>query len=359
VNFDGTGLTPFTSEDGTHTISWSQDRQFYVDTWSRVDQPPQSVLKRASDQTVVMELEKADITELLATGWRTPEVFTSKARDGVTDIWGIIIRPTNFDPKRKYAVIENIYAGPQGSFVPKPFSTQGGMQAIAELGFIVVQIDGMGTSNRSKAFHDMAWQNLGDAGFPDRIIWHKAVAAKYPANYDLTRVGIYGTSAGGQNAAGALLFHPEFYHVAYSNSGCHDNRMDKIWWNEQWMGWPIGPHYGASSNVDNAHKLQGKLMLLVPELDTNVDPASTMQVADALIRAGKTFELVVVPGANHGAGGAFSTRKRNDWFVKHLLGLDPPNWNVMPPPAAGGNGLEDEPDYFMLERAPFFPERDR
>jgi dipeptidyl aminopeptidase/acylaminoacyl peptidase len=359
VNFDGTGLTPLTNEDGVHAITWSPDRQFYVDTWQRVDLPPQSVLKRASDQTVVMELEKADVTELLATGWRMPEVFTSKARDGVTDIWGIIIRPTNFDPKRKYAVIENIYAGPQGSFVPKTWSTQGGMQAIAEFGFIVVQIDGLGTSNRSKAFHDVAWQNLGDAGFPDRIIWHKAVAAKYPANYDLTRVGIYGTSAGGQNAAGALLFHPEFYHVAYSNSGCHDNRMDKIWWNEQWMGWPIGPHYGASSNVDNAHKLQGKLMLLVPELDTNVDPASTMQVVDALIRAGKTFELVVVPGANHGAGGAFSTRKRNDWFVKQLLGLDPPNWNTLPPPAAGGNGLDDEPDYFALERAPFFPERER
>ena len=359
VNFDGTGLTPLTNEDGVHAITWSTDRQFYVDTWSRVDLPPVSVLKRASDQSLVMELEKGDATELLATGWRMPEVFVSKARDGVTDIWGIIIRPTNFDPKRKYAVIENIYAGPQGSFVPKPWSTQGGMQAIAEFGFIVVQIDGMGTSNRSKAFHDVAWQNLGDAGFPDRIIWHKAVAAKYPANYDLTRVGIYGTSAGGQNAAGALLFHPEFYHVAYSNSGCHDNRMDKIWWNEQWMGWPIGPHYGASSNVDNAHKLQGRLMLLVPELDTNVDPASTMQVADALIRAGKTFELVVVPGANHGAGGAFSTRKRNDWFVKNLLGLDPPNWNLLPPPAAGGNGLDDEPDYFALERAPFFPERQR
>jgi dipeptidyl aminopeptidase/acylaminoacyl peptidase len=359
VNFDGTGLTAFTSEDGTHTLQWSADRQFYVDTWSRVDLPPVSVLKRASDQSVVMELEKGDATELLATGWRMPEVFVSKARDGVTDIWGIIIRPTNFDTKRKYPVIENIYAGPQGSFVPKPWSTQAGMQAIAEFGFIVVQIDGMGTSNRSKAFHDVAWQNLGDAGFPDRIIWHKAVAAKYPANYDLTRVGIYGTSAGGQNATGALLFHPEFYHVAYSNSGCHDNRMDKIWWNEQWMGWPIGPHYAASSNVDNAHKLQGRMMLLVPELDTNVDPASTMQVADALIRAGKTFELVVVPGANHGAGGAFTTRKRNDWFVKQLLGLDPPNWNVVPPPAAGGNGLDDEPDYFALERAPFFKEKDR
>ena len=266
----------------------------------------------------------------------------TKGRDGTTEIWGVIIRPTNFDPKKKYPVIENIYAGPQGSFVPKSFQAYNPMQSQAELGFIVVQIDGMGTSNRSKAFHDVAWQNLGDAGFPDRILWHKAVAAKY-SYYDLSRVGIYGTSAGGQNATGGLLFHPEFYHVAYSNSGCHDNRMDKIWWNEQWMGWPIGPHYGASSNVDNAHKLRGRMMLLVPEMDTNVDPASTMQVVDALIRANKTFELVVVPGANHGAGGAFTTRKRNDWFVKNLLGLDPPNWNAIADTAAASGGDADDP----------------
>jgi dipeptidyl aminopeptidase/acylaminoacyl peptidase len=353
INFDGTGLTALTSEDGTHSVTYSPDRQYYVDTWSRVDSPPQSVLKRTSDQSTVMELEKADISALRATGWQPPEVFMTKGRDGTTDIWGVIIRPTNFDPNRKYPVIENIYAGPQGSFVPKPWGTQTGMMSIAELGFIVVQIDGMGTSNRSKAFHDMAWRNLGDAGFPDRIIWHKAVAAKYPF-YDLTRVGIYGTSAGGQNAAGGILLHSDFYDVAYANSGCHDNRMDKIWWNEQWMGWPIDDHYAQSSNVTHAGKLKGQLMLLVPEMDTNVDPASTMQVADALIRAGKTFELVVVPGANHGAGGQFSTRKRNDWFVKHLLGLDPPNWNLTDNPPAGGNGFPDEEiDYFELERAPF------
>jgi dipeptidyl aminopeptidase/acylaminoacyl peptidase len=353
INFDGTGLTPFTSEDGTHNVTFSPDRQFYVDTWSRTDSPPQSVLKRTSDQGMVMELEKADISALRATGWQPPEVFMTKGRDGTTDIWGVIIRPTNFDPSRKYPVIENIYAGPQGSFVPKPWSTQTGMMSIAELGFIVVQIDGMGTSNRSKAFHDMAWRNLGDAGFPDRIIWHKAVAAKYPF-YDITRVGIYGTSAGGQNAAGGILLHSDFYDVAYANSGCHDNRMDKIWWNEQWMGWPLDTHYAQSSNVTHAGKLKGQLMLLVPEMDTNVDPASTMQVADALIRAGKTFELVVVPGANHGAGGQFSTRKRNDWFVKHLLGLEPPNWNLTDNTPAGGNGFPDEEiDYFELERAPF------
>jgi dipeptidyl aminopeptidase/acylaminoacyl peptidase len=354
INFDGTGLMPLTDGDGAHTVTFSRDRQYYVDAWSRVDLPPQSVLKRTSDASVVMELEKADATALLATGWRMPEPFVHKARDGTTEIWGVIIRPTNFDPNRKYPVIENIYAGPQGSFVPKTWSTQGGMNAIAELGFVVVQIDGMGTSNRSKAFHDVAWQNLGDAGFPDRILWHKAVAAKYPY-YDITRVGVYGTSAGGQNAAGAVLFHPDFYKVAYSNSGCHDNRMDKIWWNEQWMGWPIGEKYAASSNVDNAHKLKGHLMLLVPEMDTNVDPASTMQVVNALIRAGKTFELVVVPGANHGAGGPFSTRKRNDWFVKHLLGLEPPNWNSIAatPTGTSASPGDDEIDYAALEWAPF------
>jgi dipeptidyl aminopeptidase/acylaminoacyl peptidase len=346
VNLDGTGLTALTTEDGTHTVTFSPDRQYYVDTWSRVDSPPQSALKRASDRQVVLELEKGDITDLKAVGWQTPEPFMTKGRDGTTEIWGVIIRPTNFDPNRKYPVIENIYAGPQGSFVPKPFSTQTGMMSLAEFGFIVVQIDGMGTSNRSKAFHDVAWQNLGDAGFPDRILWHKAVAAKY-TYYDLTRVGVYGTSAGGQNSTGALLFHPEFYHVAYSNSGCHDNRMDKIWWNEQWMGWPLGPHYAASSNVDNAKNLKGRLMLLVPEMDTNVDPASTMQVVDRLIKAGKTFELVVVPGANHGAGGAFTTRKRNDWFVKHLLGLDPPNWNSIADVTPAGSGGDDETDAWV------------
>jgi dipeptidyl aminopeptidase/acylaminoacyl peptidase len=263
VNFDGTGLTRLTTADATHTLAWSPDKQYYVDSYSRVNLPTVTELHRASDQSLVLALEKADATDLLATGWKMPEVFTSKARDGQTDIWGIIIRPTNFDPQQKYPVIENIYAGPQGSFVPKGWSTQAGMMALAELGFIVVQVDGMGTANRSKAFHDVSFQNIGDAGFPDRIIWHKAIAAKYPF-YDITRVGIYGTSAGGQNSTGGVLFHPEFYKVAVSNSGCHDNRMDKIWWNEQWMGWPLGPAYAASSNMDNAKNLKGHLSSSFP-----------------------------------------------------------------------------------------------
>ena len=328
INFDGSGLTALTEADANHTVVFSPDMKFYVDTWSRVDQPTVSELRATADRKILAELERTDIAELSKAGWRAPEVFTAFGRDGKTDIWGVIFRPSNFDPLKKYPVIENIYAGPHSSFVPKSFAAWNQMQALAEVGFIVVQIDGMGTSNRSKAFHDVAWKNIRDAGFPDRILWHQAVAAKYPY-YDITRVGIYGTSAGGQNSLGGMLFHPEFYKACVSSCGCHDNRMDKIWWNEQWMGWPLGEHYSASSNVDNAYRLQGKLLLVLGEMDTNVDPASTMQVVNALIKAGKDFEFLEIPGANHGSGGAYGDRKRYDFFVRHLLDVKPPQWNSM------------------------------
>jgi dienelactone hydrolase len=326
INFDGTSLTRLTDADGYHSVVFSPDRKWYVDTWSRVDLPPVSQLRRAEDQKVVMDLEKADPSALLAAGFSYPEVFVAKGRDGKTDIWGVIVRPTNFDPAKKYPVIENIYAGPHGSFVPKQFSAVSGMQALAELGFIVVQIDGMGTSNRSKAFHDVAWKNLADSGFPDRILWHQAVAAKYPW-YDITRVGIYGTSAGGQSALAGELFHPDFYKVVVTNSGCHDNRMDKIWWNEQWMGWPIGPQYAASSNVDNAARLQGKVLIVIGEMDTNVDPASSLQVVNALVKAKKHFDMLYIPGQNHGVAVLADQHYLQDYFVHHLLGVEPPDWN--------------------------------
>ncbi|MFH0992346.1 MAG: DPP IV N-terminal domain-containing protein [bacterium] len=327
INFDGSNLRHLSEGNGNHTASFSKSMEYFVDTYSRVDQSPVSVLRRSSDGSILFELEKSDISDLVKSGWRIPEVFSAKGRDGVTDIWGMICRPTNFNPSKKYPVIENIYAGPHSSHVPKSFSSYNAMQSLAELGFIVVQIDGMGTSNRSKAFHDVCWKNLADAGFSDRILWHKAAAKKYPW-YDISRVGIYGTSAGGQNSMGALLFHPEFYKAAVSACGCHDNRMDKIWWNELWMSWPIGPHYAAASNVDNAYRLQGKLLLIVGELDTNVDPSSTMQVVNALIKAKKEFELLVVPGMGHSNGGEYGDRRRNDFFVRTLLGVEPPNWNI-------------------------------
>ena len=326
IDFDGTGLVAYTESDGMHEVTFSPDHEFYIDQWSRVDLPPIAELRRTADRSLVMELERADASALLATGWQYPEVFVAKGRDGVTDIWGIIIRPTHFDPNRSYPVIESIYAGPHGSHVPKTFSTHTSRTAVTELGFIVAQIDGMGTNNRSKAFHDVAWQNIRDAGFPDRILWHQAVAREYDY-YDVSRVGIYGGSAGGQNSMAALLWHGDFYDVAFSSVGCHDNRMDKIWWNEAWMGWPIGPHYSESSNVDNAWRLQGKLLLVVGELDRNVDPSSTYQVVNALIEADKNFDFLMVPGAGHGSGGDFGARKRNDYFVRHLLGVEPPAWD--------------------------------
>ena len=320
VNFDGTGLTVLTERDGTHQANFSPDRKFFVDTWSRVDAPPVTELRRSRDGKLISKLERADIKQLVKAGWQMPERFVAKGRDGVTDIYGVIHRPTNFDPKKKYPVVENIYAGPQDSYVPKSFKPFFGPQEIAELGLIVVQVDGMGTSNRSKKFHDVCFKNIDDAGFPDRVLWIKAAAAKH-AEMDLSRVGIYGGSAGGQNAMRALLDHGDFYHVAVADCGCHDNRMDKVWWNEQWLGWPVDDSYARSSNVDDAWKLHGKLLLMVGELDHNVDPASTMQVVNALEKAGKDFEMLVITGSDHGSAETpYGKRRRADFLVRNLLG---------------------------------------
>jgi dipeptidyl aminopeptidase/acylaminoacyl peptidase len=334
VNFDGSGLVALTEGNGTHAVQLSPDRRWLIDTYSRVDAPPVHELRRTSDGALVCRLEEADVSELKSSGWEPPEVFVAKGRDGRTDIWGIICRPKGFDPNRKYPVVEQIYNGPQSAYVPKSFSGQRRFASLADLGFVVVQMDAMGTAHRSKAFHDVAWHNLKDAGLPDRIAWHKAAAAKYPW-YDATRVGIYGNSAGGQNAAAAVLFHPEFYKAAVANSGCHDNRMDKASWNEQWMGYPVGPQYAESSNVDNAYRLRGRLMLIVGEMDTNVPPESTYRFVDALIKAGKDFEFVFVPGAGHGVGGQFYQRRMQDFFLRHLQGVEPPDRNAA---AAGAKG---------------------
>lgn len=327
IKFDGTGLVKLTDHaKATHQLTFSPDRAYYVDTYSTMTSAPVSELRKTADASLVMKLETADISQYLTLGFKLPEIFKAKGRDGKTDIWGIVYRPSNFDPKKKYPIIENIYAGPQDSFVPKAFRHYGEMQSMAELGFIVVQMDGMGTYNRSKAFHDVCWKNLADAGFPDRIAWMKALAEKYP-QVDSTRVGVYGTSAGGQNSLGALLFHPGFYDAAVSACGCHDNRVDKQWWNEQWMGYPVGKHYDEQSNVTNAAKLQGDLLLIVGEVDTNVPPESTYRVADALIKANKEFDLLVVPGMGHSDGGIYGRRKKRDFFVQKLLGVNPPNRN--------------------------------
>jgi dipeptidyl aminopeptidase/acylaminoacyl peptidase len=265
-------------------------------------------------------LERGSLKPLELAGWRKPERFTAKGRDGTTDIWGVIFKPANFDPQKRYAVLEEIYAGPQGAFVPKAFRAMHRPHQFTELGFVVVKIDGMGTNWRSKAFHDVCAKNLADSGFPDRIAWMRAAAKKYPY-MDLVRVGIFGGSAGGQSALRALLSHGDFYKAAAADCGCHDNRIDKVWWNELWMGWPIGPHYEAQAAQTDAHKLKGRLLLTVGELDTNVDPACTLRVVDALVTANKEFDFLLLPGKGHGAGESpFAARRRAKLFFETLGG---------------------------------------
>jgi len=325
LNIDNGKITALTPENANHNLTFSSDGAYALDVYSRVDLPPVAVLRSAKDGKIVFQAEKADVSAMQAAGWRMPEVFHAKGRDGKTDIWGMIVRPSDFDATKKYPVVEYIYAGPHDSHVPKSFAVAHRFSAMAELGFVTVMVDGMGTANRSKAFHDVCWKNLKDAGLPDHIAWMRAAAKKYPF-LDLDRVGIYGSSAGGQSSTGAVLFHPEFYKVAVSSCGCHDNRMDKIWWNEQWMGYPVGKHYEESSNTCNASRLEGHLMLIVGELDNNVDPSSTFQLVDALIKHKKDFEFVFLPGAGHTLGGDYGEHKRRDFFVKHLLGVEPAAW---------------------------------
>ncbi len=326
VNLDGTGLTDLTPESGHHNARFNADYTAFIDTYSTADTAPRTVVRVLGDFVAEKVLATADLSPLLAAGWTAPEIFTAPGRDGKTPMWGIIQRPTNFDPSKRYPIIEYIYSGPGDSYVPKAFQPYNNYTtALAELGFIVVQLDAMGTSNRGKKFEEVCYKNLKDAGFPDRIAWIKAAARKYPY-MDIDRVGIYGCSAGGQESTAAVLFHGDFYKAAYSACGCHDNRMDKIWWNEQWMGYPVDSSYIECSNVENAYRLERPLMLVVGELDDNVDPASTMQVADALIKANKPFELVVIPGAHHTVGEAYGEHKRFDFFVKNLLSVEPPAW---------------------------------
>ena len=308
-------LTP---DDGNHQVQPNRDWTAFVDNWSRPDQPYESVVRSATDGKILIRLQKQDITGVLEAGYILPEVFHAKGRDGKTDIWGNIYRPMNLDPKKKYPVVEYIYSGPHDSFVAKDFSTYDRFSYLVEMGFIVVTIDGMGTDNRSKSFQDVAYRNLKDAGFPDRILWIKAAQKKYPY-MDTTNMGIYGYSAGGQNALSALLFYNDFYKVSVALCGCHDNRMDKIWWNEQWMGWPIGPWYSENSNVDNAWRLEGKLFLINGEMDDNVDPASTLQVVSELVKHNKDFEQLYLPGHTHDLGSEYLKKRTFRFFYRNCM----------------------------------------
>lgn len=327
---DSASFTLLTEGDGTHTWMWSPDHRFLLDTYSRVDQLPVTTLRSGSTGALLAELETDDTPSLLAEGWTPPEIFVAPGRDGSTLIYGIIIRPTtpNFDLSSPHPIIEDIYASPHNYFTPKSFNPDAysGMRDLANSsspsgGYVMVKLDGMGTNWRHKAFHDTCHQNLADAGIPDRIAWIRAAAATRPW-MDLNRVGIYGSSAGGQSAAAAVIFQQgrDFYKAAYADCGCHDNRLDKIWWNEQWMGWPVDEaKYAASSNVVNAAGLKGHLMLTVGEMDDNVDPASTLQLVKRLNEHGKDYEMMFFPGEGHGAGfGEVGLRRRLQFFQRHL-----------------------------------------
>lgn len=316
IALDGSGIRDLTPTNGFHEVKMNPSHTVFTDTWSRPDLPYESVLRSSADGSVICELAKSDISRLLKAGWTRPEVFSAKGRDGVTDIWGTIYRPSDFNPSKKYPVVEYIYAGPHDSHVDKVFRPVMRFSRLVEMGFIVVTIDGMGTDNRSKSFQDVCYRNLKDAGFPDRELWIRAAQKKY-RYMDTSRMGIYGYSAGGQNSLSALLFFGDFYKVAVALCGCHDNRMDKLWWNEQWMGYPVGPWYAENSNVDNAWRLEGKLFLINGEMDDNVDPASTLQVVDALVKAGKDFDQLYLPGHSHDMGSEYITRRVFRYFYEN------------------------------------------
>lgn len=325
VNFNGSGLRLLTPENMDHSIQFSPDSRYFIDNYSLVNSPPVTVLRRAKDGRKLMTVERADISALKALGWNYPEAFRVKARDGKTDIYGVLYRPTNFDPNKKYPVIDKIYTGPHSFFAPKSFwAYQSMAQSIAELGFIVLEIDGMGTGKRSRAFHEVSYKNLGDGGIDDHIAGFKQLAEKYPY-MDLERAGIFGFSAGGYDAFHAMCTHPEFYKVGVAASGNHDHRMDKTWWIELWMGFPLNKHYEEQSNLKWAEKLQGKILLAHGDLDENVNPSCTIQLVDALIKANKDFDLLIVPNKGHYLNSdPYFLRRRWDFFVMHLLGEEPP-----------------------------------
>ena len=341
IGFDGKGQRLLTPEDGDHIVDLSPSGKYLVDTYSKPDVAPVSVLRDMTGK-VLVELERGDISRLVEAGWKPPMPFTVKGRDGKTDLYGLMFRPTNFDPSRKYPIINNIYPGPQtGSVGGRSFSaTRGDTQAIAELGFIVVQIDGMGTPWRSRTFHEAYYADMGDNTLPDQVAGMKELGARYPW-IDLDRTGIYGHSGGGFATAGAMFRFPDFFKVGVSQAGNHDNRIYEDDWAEKWQGLlvkkPDGTsNYDDQANQNHAKNLKGKLLIAHGSMDTNVPFYSTLLVVDELIKHNKDFDLIIFPNRGHGFGNEpYMVRRRWDYFVKHLLGAEPPaNYEMRGPQGA-------------------------
>jgi dienelactone hydrolase len=340
VRFDGAGLKALAPEDADHQISVSPSGRFFVDVYSRPEVPPVSLLRDAQGKDV-LTLERADISRLVATGWKPPMPVTVKARDGRTDLYGLLFRPTTFDSTKKYPIINRVYPGPQtGSVGSRSFSAaRGDAQSIAELGFVVVMIDAMGTPMRSRSFHAAYYGNMGDNGLPDQVAGMKQLGARYPW-IDLDRAGIYGHSGGGYAAAAAMFQYPEFFKVGVSQAGNHDNREYEDDWAEKWQGLlvrnPDGTtNYDNQANQLQAQRLKGKLLIAHGTMDNNVPPYNTLLVVDALIKANKDFDLIMLPNRTHGFGNEpYMVRRRWDYFVRNLLGAEPPPDYKMGTPAA-------------------------
>ena len=332
VELDGGEPVLLTPEDADHRVSFSPDGKHFIDSYSTVDSPPVHEL-RTADGALIAEFEWADIEALLATGYRSPQRFRAKARDGVTDVYGVLLRPSHLDPAESYPVIDYIYGGPQVNQAPVSFADAARgrgdgfwhAQAIAELGFVVVMVDGLGMPGRSKAYHDVSYRDLGDGGIADHISAIRQLGDRY-AYLDLERVGIFGHSAGGYASAQAIFSFPDFYKVCVSSAGNHDHRLDKASWVERYMGFEVEDHYREQANQTIAHQLEGKLLLIHGEMDENVHVASTLVVVDALIEANKDFDLLIMPNRTHACGNdPYFIRRRWDYFVRHLLGVEPPD----------------------------------
>ena len=326
TGMDGKGLALLTPENANHDITVSPDGKYFIDNISAPDQPTRTVLRETATGKILKEIAKADIGGLLAIGYKYPETFMATARDGSTIIYGAMWKPTNFDPQKKYPVIDQSYTGPHTYMFPRTFAAaiNRGNQSLAELGFIVVAIDGMGTANRSKAFHNVSYKNMGK-NLVDHIIAIKELANKY-SWIDIDRVGIFGHSAGGFDAGHAVLEFPDFYKVAVASSADHDFRMEKDWWPEMYMGWPVDSTYHLVSNITMAGNLKGKLLITHGGIDENVNPSATFKLAEALVRANKEFDMLIFPSQRHGYTGVFNdyfTKKRWNYFVEHLLGVKP------------------------------------
>lgn len=330
IDFDGKSLKLLTPETATHTLSFSPSGKYFLDTYSTPVDPPVSVL-RNMDGKLLTVLEKADITELEKTGWQPPVQFSVKARDGKTDLYGLMYEPTNLDKTKSYPVVDYIYPGPQtGSVGSRRFSaSRGDNQALAELGFIVVTVDALGTPGRSKSFHEFYYGNMGDNGLPDQVAMIRQLAQQDPW-MDTTRVGIWGHSGGGYASTRAMFAYPDFFKVAVSEAGNHDNRSYEDDWGEKWQGLLVTNPDGTT-NYDNqanellAKNLKGKLLLAHGTMDNNVPPDNTLLVVNALIAANKDFDLLLLPNRKHGfANEPYMIRRRWDYFVKYLMGMEPP-----------------------------------